>query len=70
MENRYEIILYWSNEDNAVIAEVPELAGCVADGANYTEALANVEVVIAQCIDTATELKRTIPQPKGELMYA
>ena len=69
MENKYEIILYWSKEDNAVLAEVPELAGCMADGATYTEALDNIELVIAQWIQTATELRRDIPSPKGKLMY-
>lgn len=70
MENKYEIILYWSNDDNAVIAEVPELAGCMADGANYTEALINIEVIIEQWIQTAKDLGRNIPLPKGRLMYA
>jgi len=70
MENKYEIILYWSNDDNAVIAEVPELAGCMADGANYNEALLNVEVIIGQWIQTAKDLGREIPLPKGKLMYA
>ena len=70
MINKYQIILYWSSEDNAVIAEVPELAGCMADGANYNEALANVEVIIEQWINTAKGLGRTTPLPKGKLMYA
>jgi predicted RNase H-like HicB family nuclease len=70
MENKYEIILYWSNEDNAVIAEVPELAGCMADGPNYKEALINIEIVIDQWIQTAKDLDRNIPLPKGKLMYA
>jgi predicted RNase H-like HicB family nuclease len=70
MENKYEIILYWSKEDEAVIAEVPELAGCMADGANYSEALENIETVINQWIQTAKELGRVIPSPKGKLMYA
>ncbi|OIQ63520.1 hypothetical protein GALL_549400 [mine drainage metagenome] len=70
MENKYEIILYWSKEDNAVIAEVPELAGCMADGSDYTEALVNIEVVINQWIQTAKDLGREIPSPKGKLMYA
>ena len=67
---KYEIVLYWSNEDNCFIAEVPELPGCMADGKSYNEALANVEVVINEWIETAKELGRTIPQPKGKLMYA
>ncbi len=70
MENKYEIILYWSKDDNAVIAEVPELAGCMADGNNYNEALVNIETVISQWIQTAKELGREIPLPKGKLMYA
>jgi predicted RNase H-like HicB family nuclease len=70
MGNKYEIILYWSNDDNAVIAEVPELAGCMADGENYTEALINVELVIEQWLQTAKDLGRHIPESKGKLMYA
>jgi len=67
---KYEIILYWSSEDDALIAEVPELAGCAADGATRQEALANVEVVIAEWLETARELGRSIPQPKGRLLFA
>jgi predicted RNase H-like HicB family nuclease len=67
---RYEVILYWSEEDNAYIAEVPELAGCAADGLSYQDALANVEVVIQEWIETARELGRDVPEPKGRLMYA
>jgi len=70
MKHKYEIILYWSKDDNAVIAEVPELAGCMADGNNYNEALVNIETVISQWIQTAKELGREIPLPKGKLMYA
>lgn len=70
MKNKYEIILYWSKDDNAVIAEVPELAGCMADGENYKEVLINVEVVIEQWLQTAKDLGRNIPLPKGKLMYA
>ena len=66
----YEIILYWSEEDQAVIAEVPELPGCAADGATYQEALANVQTIITEWIETAQELGRTIFQPKGRLMFA
>ena len=67
---RYEIIIYWSQQDEAFIAEVPELAGCMADGETYQEALANAEVIIQEWIETAQELKRPIPQPKGRLLYA
>ena len=67
---RYEIIIYWSNEDQAFIAEVPELPGCAADGATYQEALANAEIVIREWIETAQEVGRPIPEPRGKLMYA
>ncbi|MDN5366002.1 MAG: hypothetical protein PWP44_1205 [Thermacetogenium sp.] len=67
---KYEIIIYWSEEDGAFIAEVPELPGCAADGATYQEVLANVEKVIEEWIETATELGRPIPKPKGRLRYA
>ncbi len=67
---RYEIIIYWSAEDNAFIAEVPELPGCAADGPTYEEAIANVKVVISEWIETAQELGRPIPEPRGRLMYA
>ncbi len=67
---RYEVIIYWSAEDGAFIAEVPELPGCMADGATYQEALANVETIIQEWIETARELGRPIPEPKGRLMYA
>jgi predicted RNase H-like HicB family nuclease len=67
---RYEIILYWSKADEAFIAEVPELPGCAADGETYQEALANAEVVIQEWIETARELGRSIPEPRGRLMYA
>jgi len=70
MASRYEIIIYWSDEDDAYIAEVPELAGCMADGSTYKEALENVEIIIEEWIETAAELGREIPQPKGRLMYA
>lgn len=67
---RYEVIIYWSDEDDAFIAEVPELPGCAADGQTYREALANVEVAIQEWIETARELGRVIPEPRGRLMYA
>ena len=67
---KYEIILYWSNEDSAFIAEVPELPGCAADGATRQEALANVEVVIAEWFETAREPGRPIPEPRGRLLFA
>ncbi len=67
---RYEIIIYWSEPDQAFIAEVPELPGCAADGQTYQEAIAQVEVVIEEWIQTAQELGRDIPQPRGRLMFA
>jgi predicted RNase H-like HicB family nuclease len=67
---KYDVIIYWSEEDEAFIAEVPELPGCAADGANYQEVLANVEVVIQEWIETAKELERPIPEPKGRLAFA
>ncbi|HUP20042.1 MAG TPA: type II toxin-antitoxin system HicB family antitoxin [Gemmatimonadota bacterium] len=70
-KHRYEIILYWSNEDQAYIAEVPELEWCAADGKTYQEALENVEVIIDEWIETAIEKGWTIPEPKGRrLVYA
>lgn len=70
MLSKYEIIIYWSQEDAAYIAEVPELPGCMADGGTYQEAVANVEKVIGEWIETAKESGRPIPQPRGRLMYA
>ncbi|MCZ2342156.1 MAG: type II toxin-antitoxin system HicB family antitoxin [Bacteroidales bacterium] len=67
---RYEIVLYWSQVDQAYIADVPELAGCVADGATYQEAVANAEVVIAEWIATARELGRPIPEPQERRIIA
>jgi predicted RNase H-like HicB family nuclease len=67
---KFEVIIYWSDEDKAFIAEVPELAGCAADGKTYEEALKNVEVIINEWIETAKELGRSIPQPRGRLVYA
>ena len=68
--NRYEIIIYWSNDDNSFISEVPELAGCMSDGKTYSEALQNTEKVIQEWLETAKELGREIPEPKGRLVYA
>ncbi len=67
---KYEVIIYWSDADGAYIAEVPELPGCAADGATYKQALGNVEVIISEWIQTAQELGRAVPQPKGRLLYA
>jgi predicted RNase H-like HicB family nuclease len=67
---KYEIILCWSVEDDAFIAEVPELAGCAADGPTRQEAIANAERVIAEWLETAKELGRPIPEPRGRLLFA
>jgi predicted RNase H-like HicB family nuclease len=67
---KYEIILYWSVDDDAFIAEVPELAGCAADGPTRQDALTNAEVVIQEWIETARELGRPIPEPRGRLIFA
>ena len=67
---KYEILIYWSEEDQAYIAEVPELPGCIADGSTYKKALANVEVIIREWVETAKEEGRPIPEPKGRLLYA
>ena len=67
---KYEVIIYWSGEDEAFIAEVPELPGCAADGATYAEVMANVEVIIAEWIETAQAIGRLIPEPKGRLVFA
>lgn len=70
MSSRYEIIIYWSAEDDAFIAEVPELAGCMADGKTYQEAVANAETIIEEWLETARDLDRPIPVPRGRLMFA
>ena len=67
---RYEMIIYWSDQDEAFVVEVPELPGCAADGSTYEEALANAKVIITEWIETAQELGRPIPEPRGRLMYA
>ncbi len=66
----YELIIYWSEKDRAFIVEVPELAGCMADGATYVEAVTNVQKVIDEWIETGKELGRPIPVPRGRLIYA
>ena len=67
---KYEMIIYWSDADQAFIAEVPELPGCAADGATYQEALSNAEVIIQEWIETARELGRPVPEPQGRLIFA
>lgn len=68
--SKYEVIIYWSEDDQAFIAEVPELPGCAADGPTYREALENVEVIIQEWLETALEMGRQIPAPIGRLKYA
>jgi predicted RNase H-like HicB family nuclease len=68
--HKYEIIIYWSDTDEAFIAEVPELPGCAADGKTRQEVLTNIETVIEQWIETAKSLNRSIPEPKGRLLFA
>jgi predicted RNase H-like HicB family nuclease len=70
MNSKYEIIIFWSNEDNCFIAEVPELAGCKADGDSYANALANAQAIIDEWIETALLQHRVIPQPKERLLFA
>lgn len=70
MSIRYELIIYWSPEDRAFIVEVPELPGCMADGETYEQAVSNAQGVIKAWIETARELGRAIPEPRGRLMYA
>jgi len=67
---KYEVIVYWSDEDETYIAEVPELPGCMADGNTYEKAIKNAQVVISEWLETARELNREIPKPKGKLAYA
>ncbi len=67
---KYELVVYWSEDDDAYLVEVPELPGCMADGSTYKEAVQNVLVVIEEWIKTAKELGRSIPAPKGRLLYA
>jgi len=68
--SKYEIIIFWSDENKSFIAEVPELPGCMADGKTYQKALSNAEIIINEWIETAKELGREIPRAKGRLMFA
>ena len=70
MNSRYELVIYWSQDDDCFVVEVPELPGCMSDGNTYQEAVSSAEVVIAEWIETARALDRSIPEPKGKLMYA
>jgi len=70
MSIKYELIIYWSDEDKGFVVEVPELPGCMADGETYEQAVTNARQVIAEWLETARELGRSIPAPRGRLMYA
>ena len=70
LTNKYELIIYWSQDDDCFLVEVPELSGCMADGKTYTEAVLNAEKIIAEWIETAQMLGHNIPEPRGKLMYA
>lgn len=70
MNSRYELVIYWSQDDDCFVVEVPELPGCMSDGKTYQEAVSNAEAVIAEWIEAARALGRLIPEPKGKLMYA
>ena len=67
---RYELIIYWSRDDDSFVVEVPELPGCLADGATYEQAVANAQTVIQEWLETARSLNRPIPKPRGKLAYA
>jgi predicted RNase H-like HicB family nuclease len=67
---KYEMIIFWSEEDRAFIAQVPELPGCAADGATYQEALSNAEVIVQEWMETAKEMGRPVPEPQGRLIFA
>ncbi len=68
--HKYELVLYWSADDESFVVEVPELPGCMADGKTYSEAVKNVQIAIDEWIDTAKELGRDVPNPRGKLAYA
>jgi predicted RNase H-like HicB family nuclease len=67
---KYELVIWWSEDDQSFLVEVPELPGCMADGKSYEEALANVQTVIGEWMETARELGREVPEPKGRLLFA
>ena len=67
---KYELIIYWSDEDGSYVVEIPELPGCMSDGETYEEAIRNAQIAVSEWIETARSLGREIPQPKGRLLYA
>ena len=68
--HKYELIIFWSEDDQSYVVEIPELPGCMADGETYQEAIKNAQIVISGWIDTAQRIGREIPQPRGRLAYA
>jgi len=70
MSIKYELIIYWSDDDQSFVVEVPELPGCMADGQTYEQAAENAQQIIEEWVETARELRRPIPEPRGRLMYA
>ncbi|MBY0425544.1 MAG: type II toxin-antitoxin system HicB family antitoxin [Cytophagales bacterium] len=70
MNSKYELIIYWSKEDELYIVDVPELPGCKADGNSYLEAVSNAMVVINEWLETAKMINKPIPEPKGRLVFA
>ena len=70
MDSKYEMVIYWSDDDGTFVVDIPELPGCMADGRTYREAAANAEIIIQEWVATARDLGREIPQPKGRLLYA
>jgi len=67
---KYELIIFWSDEDDRYVVEVPELPGCMADGETYAQAVQNAQQIIMEWIETAESLGREIPQPRDRLAYA
>ena len=67
---KYEVIVYWSNDDKAFIAEMPELPGCMSDGKTPQDAMKNINIVAQEWIDTAHAQGRPVPKPKGRLVFA
>jgi predicted RNase H-like HicB family nuclease len=70
MGAKYEIIIYWSGDDQAFVAEAPELPGCMADGVSHQEAMAAIEAAIDEWFETARKIGRAVPEPRGRLMFA
>ena len=70
MSIKYELIIYWSDDDQSFVVEVPELPGCMADGQTYEQAVENAQQIIEEWVETARELGRPIPEPRGRLMFA